>query len=135
MSFILLAIYIGNVSVNILDGHLTAHDATMKSVDSNESYPAGRSLAILGLSGIALAVVSEAVTESLIPATRTLGFSDTFSGIVLLGGVGGIGEVLTASSVCTPGKTRTCHGSNSRVNNTDGTFCGAAARVYRAVFW
>ena len=104
LSFILLAIYIGNVSVNILDGHLTAHDATMKSVDSNESYPAGRSLAILGLSGIALAVVSEAVTESLIPATRTLGFSDTFSGIVLLGGVGGIGEVLTAVRFARQGK-------------------------------
>ena len=104
LSFILLAIYIGNVSVNILDGHLTAHDATMKSVDANESYPAGRSLAILGLSGIALAVVSEAVTESLIPATRTLGFSDTFSGIVLLGGVGGIGEVLTAVRFARQGK-------------------------------
>ncbi len=104
LSFILLAIYIGNVSVNILEGHLTAHDVTMKSVDAKESYPAGRSLTILGLSGIALAVVSEAVTESLIPATRTLGFSDTFSGIVLLGGVGGIGEVLTAVRFARQGK-------------------------------
>ena len=104
LSFILLAIYIGNVSVNILDGRLTAHDGAMKSVDAKESYPAGRSFTILGLSGIALAVVSEAVTESLIPATRTLGFSDTFSGIVLLGGVGGIGEVLTAVRFARQGK-------------------------------
>ena len=104
LSFILLAIYIGNVSVNILDGRLTAHDGAIKSVDAKESYPAGRSLTILGLSGIALAVVSEAVTESLIPATRTLGFSDTFSGIVLLGGVGGIGEVLTAVRFARQGK-------------------------------
>ena len=46
----------------------------------------------------------EAVTESLIPATRKLGFSDTFSGIVLLGGVGGIGEVLTAVRFARKGK-------------------------------
>ena len=104
LSFILLAIYIGNVSVNILDGRFMAHNATMKSTDTKESYSAGRSLAILGLSGIALAFVSEAVTESLIPATRTLGFSDTFSGIVLLGGVGGIGEVLTAVRFARQGK-------------------------------
>ncbi len=104
LSFILLAIYIGNVSVNILDGRFMAHNATMKSTDTKESYSAGRSLAILGLSGIALASVSEAVTESLIPATRTMGFSDTFSGIVLLGGVGGIGEVLTAVRFARHGK-------------------------------
>ncbi len=104
LSFILLAIYIGNVSVNILDGRLTAHDATMKSTNVKESYSVGRSFVVLGLSGIALAVVSEAVTESLIPATRTLGFSDTFSGIVLLGGVGGIGEVLTAVRFARKGK-------------------------------
>jgi len=104
LSFILLAIYIGNVSVNILDGRLTAHDATMKSKNVKESYSVGRSLAVLGCSGIALAVVSEAVTDSLIPATRKLGFSDTFSGIVLLGGVGGIGEVLTAVRFARKGK-------------------------------
>jgi Ca2+:H+ antiporter len=104
LSFILLAIYIGNVSVNILDGRFMAHNATMKSTDTKESYSAGRSLAILGLSGIALASVSEAVTESLIPATRTMGFSDTFSGIVLLGGGGGIGEVLTAVRFARHGK-------------------------------
>ena len=51
-----------------------------------------------------MAGVSEAVTNSLIPATRTLGFSDTFSGIVLLGGVGGIGEVLTAIRFARQGK-------------------------------
>ena len=49
LSFILLAIYIGNVSVNILDGRLTAHDATIKSTNVKESYSVGRSLAVLGL--------------------------------------------------------------------------------------
>ena len=104
LSFILLAIYVGNVMITIFDGRRTSQDATMQSAGAKESYSAGRSLAILGISGIALAGVSEAVTDSLIPATRTLGFSDTFSGIVLLGGVGGIGEVLTAIRFARQGK-------------------------------
>ena len=96
LSFILLAIYVGNVSINIFYSCRKAQDATMQLSKIKDSYSAGRSFAILGISGVALAGVSEAVTESLIPATRTMGFSDTFSGIVLLGGVGGVGEVLTA---------------------------------------
>jgi len=104
LSFILLAIYVGNVMINIFDGRRAMQDAAMQTGDKKESYTAGRSLAVLGLSGIALAGVSEAVTLSLIPATRTLGFSDTFSGIVLLGGVGGIGEVLTAIRFARQGK-------------------------------
>ena len=104
LSIILLAIYVGNVMITIFDGRRTSQDTTMQVVGAKEAYSAGRSLVILGLSGIALAGVSEAVTDSLIPATRTLGFSDTFSGIVLLGGVGGIGEVLTAIRFARQGK-------------------------------
>ena len=104
LSIILLAIYVGSVMITIFDGRRTSQDTTMQVVGAKEAYSAGRSLVILGLSGIALAGVSEAVTDSLIPATRTLGFSDTFSGIVLLGGVGGIGEVLTAIRFARQGK-------------------------------
>jgi Ca2+:H+ antiporter len=50
----------------------------------------------LGLAAAALALVSDILTESLQPMAQTLGFSDVFSGVVLLGGVGGCGEVLTA---------------------------------------
>ena len=96
LSFILLAIYVGNVSINIFYSCRKAQDAKIELAKTKDSYSAGRSFAILGISGVALAGVSEAVTESLIPATKTMGFSDTFSGIVLLGGVGGVGEVLTA---------------------------------------
>jgi len=50
----------------------------------------------LGLAATALAFVSDTLSESLQPTARTLGLSDIFSGVVLLGGVGGIGEVLAA---------------------------------------
>jgi Ca2+:H+ antiporter len=50
----------------------------------------------LGLAAAALALVSDILTESLQPMAQTLGLSDVFSGVVLLGGVGGCGEILTA---------------------------------------
>ena len=48
--------------------------------------------------------MSDALSESLSPTAKSLGLSDTFSGIVLLGGVGGIGEVLTAIRFARQGK-------------------------------
>jgi Ca2+:H+ antiporter len=55
-----------------------------------------RTLLQLGLAAAALALMSDILTESLQPMALTLGLSDVFSGVVLLGGVGGCGEVLTA---------------------------------------
>jgi Ca2+:H+ antiporter len=59
---------------------------------------------MLAVGGILLAFVSDALSESLGPTAKSLGLSDTFSGIVLLGGVGGIGEVLTAVRFARQGK-------------------------------
>ncbi|MBT4157984.1 MAG: calcium/proton exchanger [Planctomycetaceae bacterium] len=104
LSAILLVIYVGNVLITLLGSRHYAEDATPIVDDRKESYSASRSLAVLGLSGAMLAFISEFATEALIPATRVMGFSDTFSGIVLLGGVGGIGEVLTAVRFARQGK-------------------------------
>ncbi len=104
LSAILLVIYVGNVLITLLGSRHYAEDTTPIVNEGKESYSASRSLAILGISGAMLAFISEFATESLIPATRVMGFSDTFSGIVLLGGVGGIGEVLTAVRFARQGK-------------------------------
>ena len=104
LSAILLIIYVGNVLITLLESRHHVEDVTPIVNNGKESYSALRSLAVLGLSGVTLALVSETATESLIPATRIMGFSDTFSGIVLLGGVGGIGEVLTAVRFARQGK-------------------------------
>ena len=104
LSAILLIIYVGNVLITLLESRHHVEDVTRIVNNGKESYSALRSLAVLGLSGVTLALVSETATESLIPATRIMGFSDTFSGIVLLGGVGGIGEVLTAVRFARQGK-------------------------------
>ena len=64
----------------------------------------GITLGRLALSAVALAFVSDALSESLQPTARQLGLSDIFSGVVLLGGVGGIGEVLAAARFARSGR-------------------------------
>jgi len=95
LSVILLALYAGNVLVNIF-GH--QDESLTPEADVGEGQPTAsiRSLGALAIAAVLLAFVSDALSESLSPTAKSLGLSDTFSGIVLLGGVGGIGEVLTA---------------------------------------
>ena len=103
LSVILLALYAGNVLVNIL-GH--QDESLTPEADIGDGQPTAflKSLGTLVVGGILLAFVSDALSESLSPTAKALGLSDTFSGIVLLGGVGGIGEVLTAIRFARQGK-------------------------------
>lgn len=95
LSVILLVLYGGNVLVNIVGarGERPTPVAAAPSVDTPALC---RGLGVLAGGGVLLAVVSDALSESLGPTAKATGLSDTFSGIVLLGGVGGVGEVLTA---------------------------------------
>ena len=103
LSVILLALYAGNVLVNIF-GH--QDESLTPEADVGEGQPTAsvRSLGALAIAAVLLAFVSDALSESLSPTAKSLGLSDTFSGIVLLGGVGGIGEVLTAIRFARQGK-------------------------------
>lgn len=103
LSVILLALYAGNVLVNIF-GHQDESITPKAAVTEPQPVAVGRSLLTLAASGVVLALVSDALSESLSPTAKSFGLSDTFSGIVLLGGVGGIGEVLTASRFARQGK-------------------------------
>ena len=96
LSCVLLAIYVMNVLVNLLgrQNESITPEGRIDSVDP--TIPIWRPTAALGLAAFGLALVSDALAESLGPTAKLLGLSDTFSGIVLLGGVGGVGEVLTA---------------------------------------
>jgi Ca2+:H+ antiporter len=96
LSVILLAIYGLNVLVNLLGRRDESITPAGRADSIDPTIPLWRPATTLLLAAIGLAVVSDALAESLVPTARQLGFSDTFSGIVLLGGVGGTGEVLTA---------------------------------------
>ncbi len=96
LSFIFLAIYVMNVFVNLVgrkDDSITP-EGREDLVDP--AIPTWRPTAALVVGACGLALVSDALAEALVPTARSLGLSDTFSGIVLLGGVGGVGEVFTA---------------------------------------
>ncbi|MDO7676981.1 MAG: calcium/proton exchanger [Planctomycetota bacterium] len=97
ISVILLVIYVLNVFITLVSGRKGESITPDEELDeSNPPSPVWKSLSILAAAAVALAMVSDTLSESLGPTAKALGLSDTFSGIVLLGGVGGIGEVLSA---------------------------------------
>jgi Ca2+:H+ antiporter len=51
---------------------------------------------VLGGATLALALVSEVLTHALEPAAKSLGLTETFTGVVLLAIVGNAGEILNA---------------------------------------
>lgn len=54
-------------------------------------------MGVLVAATLAMAVMSEVVTDALEPTSKQLGLTAVFSGIILLAGAGGIGEVISAT--------------------------------------
>jgi Ca2+:H+ antiporter len=96
IAIVLLLVYVGNLIATFFNQRFAGVATTDLVDEGNVEVPLARTLLQLGLAAAALAVVSDILTESLQPMAQTLGLSDVFSGVVLLGGVGGCGEILTA---------------------------------------
>jgi len=103
MSVVLMAIYFVNVAVTLFQpgGGAPSADA---GPDEESAAPVWGSLAQLVGSAAMLAVASESLAESLEPTAALLGLSRTFSGLVLVGGVGSIGEILTSARFARQGR-------------------------------
>lgn len=95
IAIVLLLVYGINL-IGLFFNHRAAAAASPMPPEETKHTPLGRTLVQLGLAAAALALVSDILTESLQPMAQSLGLSDVFSGVVLLGGVGGCGEILTA---------------------------------------
>ena len=95
IAIVLLLVYVINL-IGLFFNHRATAAASPMPDEETERVPLGRTLLQLGLAAAALALVSDILTESLQPMAQSLGLSDVFSGVVLLGGVGGCGEILTA---------------------------------------
>lgn len=105
MSVVLLGMYVVNLAVTLLaPGNDTGLLATEQHRDDAPHRSSWRSLAVLGISATLLALVSDALSEALVPTARSLGLSDTFSGIVFLGGIGSLGEILASVRFARQGK-------------------------------
>lgn len=106
MSVVLVAIYMINVVVTVVgQGPRTGLVADEEFVDEHPDEPAWKSgLALLG-SAATLAFVSELLSNSLEPTAEWLGLSHTFSGLVLLGGAGSLGEILAGTHFARQGRS------------------------------
>jgi Ca2+:H+ antiporter len=105
MSFVLIGMYLMNVAVTLFGGGGGTSLPDDHGLDEGHAAtPIWRSLLVLVTAAGALGVVTEVLSHALEPTARQLGLSNTFSGLVLLGGVGSLGEVLSGFHFARRGK-------------------------------
>ena len=96
MSFVLIGMYALNVVVTLFGGSGGTNLPDEQGIDDEHAAtPVWRSLLVLVAAATCLGVITEVLSHALEPTARQLGLSNTFSGLVLLGGVGSLGEVLS----------------------------------------
>jgi Ca2+:H+ antiporter len=78
--------------------HLFEEDKTLEEVEREDPKHPGlaRSLATLAFVAALLAVVSESLTDALDPATKALGLSEVFAGVIVVGVLGNVAELFAA---------------------------------------
>jgi Ca2+:H+ antiporter len=106
MSFVLIGMYALNVAVTCFGGAGGTNLPDDQGIDDEHAAtPVWRSLLVLVAAAACLGAVTEVLSHALEPTARQLGLSNTFSGLVLLGGVGSLGEVLSGYHFARRGKT------------------------------
>jgi len=105
MSFVLVGMYLMNVAVTLLGGGggtSLPDDADL--AEGHAAMPIWAGLGVLVAAAGCLGVITEALSHALEPTARLLGLSNTFSGLVLLGGAGSLGEVLSGCQFARRGR-------------------------------
>jgi Ca2+:H+ antiporter len=103
ISTILLLIYFVNLGITLFRKTPEAVGGVAKTVPAEEAeaggekWSQGKAAGVLTVATLALAVMSEVVTDALEPTSDQLGLTPIFSGIILLAGAGGVGEIISAS--------------------------------------
>lgn len=105
MSFVLIGMYVANVAVSLSGGSSGTSLPDDTPLEENHRPAAvWQSLLKLVIASACLGVVTEELSHALEPTARQLGLTTTFSGLVLLGGVGSLGEVLSGFHFARRGK-------------------------------
>jgi Ca2+:H+ antiporter len=105
MSFVLIGMYAANVAVTLFGGSGgTSLPEDSRLDDEHAATPIWQSLLVLVVAAGFLGVITEVLSHALEPTASQLGLSKTFSGLVLLGGVGSLGEVLSGFHFARRGK-------------------------------
>ena len=98
MSVVLVGIYAMNVAVTLFSTGTGGGGSLAGAEPMADGHPRASvwgSLAKLVVAAGLLGAVTETLSHALEPTAKQLGLSNTFSGLVLLGGVGSLGEVLS----------------------------------------
>ena len=97
---VLLLVYFANLGITLFRKTPEAVGGASQTVPKEpgaEPWSGGKALGVLTVATLALAVMSEVVTDALEPTSAQLGLTPIFSGIILLAGAGGIGEIISAT--------------------------------------
>lgn len=99
ISAILLLVYCANLAITVFGKPATPAGGVSQAVPEELPPPWSRSksMTILTVATLALAFISEVVTDAIEPTSKQLGLTPLFSGIILLAGAGGVGEIISAS--------------------------------------
>ncbi len=105
MSFVLIGMYVMNVATTLFGGGGGTNLPQDQPLDVlDDAEPVWRTALVLVAAAGCLGVVTEILSHALEPAAKQLGLSKTFSGLVLLGGAGSLGEVLSGYHFARRGK-------------------------------
>ncbi len=98
ISAILLTAYVASLAFTLVTHRrlFTRNEPEGPMETGHEPWSVGRALGVLGVTSLALAVMSEALTGAVEPAAKLLGLSPIFAGIFLLATVGNISGLINA---------------------------------------
>lgn len=106
MSLVLLAVYFVNVFGTIFSKRKEGHG--LEDGEIRDEHP-GESIVQVSLvmlvAAIGLGFASETMANALEPTSELLGLSETFSGLIFLGAVGSLGEIISGTRFARKGQS------------------------------
>lgn len=113
MSLVLLAVYFVNVFGTIFskssgitsNGGESSDNEEEKFEDEHPQESMGQVIMVMIVAAIGLGFASETMANALEPTSELLGLSETFSGLIFLGAVGSLGEIISGTRFARKGQS------------------------------
>jgi Ca2+:H+ antiporter len=100
ISLVLFALYVLSLVFTLITHKQLFASPVEEEEEEPEHQPPRKGLtrviAVLALTAVLLAIVSEIMTDSLGPAIEKMGLNETFAGVVVLGSLGNVAEMMAA---------------------------------------
>jgi Ca2+:H+ antiporter len=99
ISIVLFLLYLLSLVFTLVTHRQLFAGPASKDDDEEHQTPKGglaRVVGVLAITAIFLAIVSEIMTDALDPAIKSMGLNETFAGVVVLGSLGNVAEMIAA---------------------------------------